>query len=188
MTEQITIQGQTFNVEPRYTEGYTLKANEAGALNQTYFENLRNNFAKQVKDGMEANVGLDVLQSKLDAYAAEYEFGVRTGGGGGRSGDPVLSEAMSIARDRVRAAIKSKGRKLSDYSAEQITTGARKLLDTQGADGEIMQAARQRVEAEKQAAQSAAAELAEIIDAMPTEPTEPATPEATAEQTPAAAA
>jgi hypothetical protein len=161
--ETITIQGQTFRVQPRYAAGHQLKENEASALNQTYFENLRNNFAKKVSDGLEAGTGLDVLQQQLDDYAAEYEFGARTGGGGFR-GDPVMTYAMGISREMVRNAIKAKGLNLDDYPASKITQTARALIDSQGPDGKIVTTAREQVAREKAAASEAMAEIGEILD------------------------
>ena len=97
--EQITIAGKTFNAPLRYEEGHELSAGEAAALNQTYHENLRNNFAKKVKDAIEAGAfSQDVIQIEFDAYAREYQFGVRTGGGGAPR-DPVTKEALDILKD-----------------------------------------------------------------------------------------
>jgi len=162
--DQITIQGQTFRVPLRYKEGDVLKANEAGALNQTYHENLRNNFASKVRDGLEANVTLEVLQQQLDDYANDYQFGVRTGGGGFR-GDPVMTLAMNIARELVRNAIKAKGLDVEEWPASRVSQAAKQLLDTQGDDGSIISTARKQVEAEKVAGQAAMAAVGEILDA-----------------------
>src|SRR5262245_45849295 len=82
--DQITIQGQTFKVPIRYSAGHQLTDGEAGALNQTFHENLRNNFASKVRDGIEAGVPVETLQQQLDDYATDYQFGVRSGGGGFR--------------------------------------------------------------------------------------------------------
>src|SRR5215471_11259036 len=105
--DQITIQGQLFRVPIRYAAGHPLTEGEASALNQTLHENLRNNFAKKVVEGTEAGLPMETMQQQLDDYAAEYQFGVRTGGGGFR-GDPVMTLAMSIAREVVRSAIKDR--------------------------------------------------------------------------------
>lgn len=122
--DSITIQGETFTVPQPYAEGHVLKANEAGALNQVFAENLRNNFASKVKAAKEANTfDLETLQSELDSYAEEYEFGVRTGGG--RTGDPVMAEAMEIMRDKVRKAIKKSGGNLKDFKPADISTRAK---------------------------------------------------------------
>lgn len=129
MAEKITIQGETFevNVEP-FVEGHVCTAGEASALNQTRLENLRNNFASKVADAKEAgNFDLETLQSQFDEYADSYEFGVRTGGG--RTGDPVMTEAMSIMRDKVRAALKKQGISLKDVSAKQISEKAKAYFD-----------------------------------------------------------
>jgi hypothetical protein len=162
--DQITIQAQTFRVPLRYKTGDTLKENEAAALNQTYHENLRNNFASKVRDGLEAGTGLDVLQQQLDDYANDYQFGVRTGGGGYR-GDPVMTLALNIARELVRQAVKAKALDPELWPAGRISTTAKALLDQQGEDGAIISTARKQVEAEKAAGQAAMAEVTEIMNA-----------------------
>jgi len=149
----ITIQGETFAAPQPYAEGHVLSGNEANALNQTYAENLRNNFASKVKAAQEAGTfDLAQFQSEFDEYASGYEFGVRSGGGGGggRSANPVRAEAMSIARALVKKAIVKKGLKLSDYTAADITARATAALD-KGDDtsASIMALATQRVEATK---------------------------------------
>lgn len=126
--EQYTIAGQTFNVFQPYAEGHVLTANEASSMNQTFAENIRNNFAKRVKEAVDAGTfDQDMLQSQLDDYMNDYEFGVRTGGGG-RVGNPVEAEALRIAKDKVRAALQRKGEKLSDYTAAAITEAAKGVL------------------------------------------------------------
>src|SRR5215475_6605845 len=138
--DQITIQGHVFRVPIRYAAGHTLNDGEAGALNQTLHENLRNNFASKVRDGVEANVPLETLQQQLDDYASDYQFGVRTGGG--FRGDPVMTLAMNAAREVIRQAIKAKGLDMDEWPASKITTAAKSLLEVQGADGVIITMAR----------------------------------------------
>lgn len=119
-TQTITIAGKPFLVIPRYAEGHVLTPNEASALNQTYFENLRNNFANKAKEGG--------TQADFDAYAASYKFGERTGGGGSR--DPIEVEAMNLARDAIKRSITAKGGKISDYTAAAISNAAAKLVES----------------------------------------------------------
>jgi hypothetical protein len=158
--EQITIAGKTFNVPVRYEEGHELTAGEASALNQTYHENLRNNFAKRVKDAEEADkFDQDGLQAELDAYAEGYQFGVRMGGGPTR--DPVMSEAMAIAKVQIRQALRKKGISLNSVKAQALTEAAKKLVDK---NPQIMELAKQRVE-EAQAA--AADDLSELVSGLP---------------------
>jgi len=161
--DQITIQGKTFRVPLRYSAGHQLNENEAAALNQTYHENLRNNFAKKVSDGDEAGVPQETLQQQLDDYANEYQFGVRTGGGGFR-GDPVMTLAMGVARELIRNAIKAKGYDMEQWPASRISQAAKALLDQQGPDGKIIQTARTQVEAEKNAAKEAMTSVNELLD------------------------
>lgn len=162
--DQITIQGQVFKVPIRYAAGHQLTEGEAGALNQTLHENLRNNFAKKVSDGVEAGVPLETLQQQLDDYANDYQFGVRTGGGGFR-GDPVMTLAMNIAREVVRNAIKARSLNPDDWPASRVSQAAKALLDSQGEDGKIVSLARKQVEAEKTAAAEAMASVSELLGA-----------------------
>lgn len=122
MTHTITIAGKPFTVSPKFETGHVLTANEAATLNQTWFENLRNNFAGKAKEG-----GEEGSQEAFDKYAEKYEFGVRTGGGGSR--DPVEVEAMNLARDAVKKGIVHSGKKVSDYTAKAISDAAARLLD-----------------------------------------------------------
>lgn len=162
--DQITIQGQTFKVPIRYAAGHQLNDGEAAALNQTLHENLRNNFAKKVADGVEAGVPIETLQQQLDDYATEYQFGVRTGGGGFR-GDPVMTLALNMARELVRTAIKAKNLNQDDWPAARISQAAKAILEQQGDDGKIVSTARKQVEAEKAAAAEAMASVNELIGA-----------------------
>jgi hypothetical protein len=161
--DQITIQGNAFRVPIRYAPGHQLNDGEAGALNQTFHENLRNNFASKVRDGIEAGVPVETLQQQLDDYANDYQFGVRTGGGGFR-GDPVMTLAINIAREMVRTAVKSKGLDNDEWPASRITQAAKALLDSQGEDGKIVATARRQVEAEREAAKEAMASVNELLD------------------------
>lgn len=162
--EQITIAGHSFNVPVRYEEGHELTAGEASALNQTYHENLRNNFAKKVKDAG-ASADLAALQAELDQYAQQYQFGVRTGGGGGVSRDPVMAEAMRIAKKQIGDLIRAKGGKPGDYEADAITNAAKTLLQK---SPDIMETAK-RVVAERQSVAGSQIDIAELLGA-PTQP------------------
>ena len=160
MSHSITIAGKPYNVEARFAEGHVLTANEASALNQTFFENLRNNFASKAKEGAD--------QAAFDEYAASYQFGVRTGGGGSR--DPIEVEAMSIARDTVKDMIRKAGKKLSDYSAAAISETAGKLLGHEVKGQEIRELAKKRVaEMQSAAGQSVDLDLLSGLEAKQTE-------------------
>lgn len=148
--ENYTIAGKEFSVLIPYAAGDVLNANEAATLNQTWAENARNNFAKKVKEAVEGGTfDQDSMQLALDDYLETYQFGVRASGGG-RVGDPILAEALSITKDRVRDALVKKGAKLKDYKAGDITDMARQVLARNDDKANaIMELARQRVEAAK---------------------------------------
>lgn len=148
--EEYTIAGNTFSIIQPFSEGHVLSSGQASALNQTFAENIRNNLAKKVAEAIEAGTfDAQVFQGVVDDYMESYEFGVRTGGGG-RTGDPVKSEAMDIARGLVRKALVKAGKVLKDIPAKKITELASGVLAKGDAKAEeIMALARQRVEATK---------------------------------------
>lgn len=166
---QVTIQGVVFDLEDKYEAGHTVNENEAGALNQTRAENLRNNFASVVKSAREdaarkANgladdatptddqlnavefdeATIDELKSKFNEVADKYEFGAR-GGGGTRTTDPVEREAKRIAREKVEAAIREKYGKLSAVASEKITELVNELAQRE----DIVALAKSNVESAK---------------------------------------
>lgn len=161
--EQITVAGKVFNAPIRYEEGHELTAGEASALNQTYHENLRNNFAKKVKEADEAGTFDEAaMQAEFDTYAEQYQFGVRSGGGG-VSRDPVMQAAMNIAKTQIRAAIKKKYGSSVKVENAVITEKAKQLLASPKGEP-IMALAKQRV-AEEQAA--AADDLGDLVADLP---------------------
>lgn len=155
--EQITIAGSPFNVPVRYEEGHELTSGEASALNQTYHENIRNNLAKKAKEGT-------LTQADVDSYAETYQFGVRAAGTGGVSRDPVMSEAMRIAKKQLAELLKKSGKKVGDYEVAAINDAAKKLLDK---SPEIMELARQRVEEQRALA---SADLGDILGGLTEKP------------------
>lgn len=116
----IKIQGILFPATPRYAEGHPLTAQEALVLNQTLFENLRNNFASHIRKALDAKREgqpedftpeftadeLNDLQVKFGEYASAYSFSAprapRT------PVDPLQREMRAIAKDRVMAALAKK--------------------------------------------------------------------------------
>lgn len=156
-SDTITIAGFEFNVPVRYTEGHQLTAGEASALNQTFHENLRNNFAKRVKEAVEAGTfDLGTFQQQFDEYAGQYEFGVRqAGGGGGRApADPVKREAYRMAALEIELRLKAKGKTIGpkgDVTRAQISATVPKYLDQHP---EILDRARAAVEEAKSRAGS----------------------------------
>lgn len=122
----ITVQELTLQAISPYAAGHVLTEKEAGVLNQTLAENLRNNFAGAVKAAVEkagsiGKVDVAKLQQEFDTYMTSYSFGVRTGGGGFR-GDPVATEARKAALELVKGHFKKKGIKLSGEGAPSKET------------------------------------------------------------------
>lgn len=138
-TKDIVVQGVLLAAPMPYEEGHTLSTNEAHVINQTLAENLRNNFASTVKKFLEKAGAKDAteltpdqrteLQSKFDAYADAYEFGVRTGGTG-RPVDPVEAQALEMATTKVKESLKRQGYKLKDVGADKIRTLAESAIES----------------------------------------------------------
>lgn len=110
--QTISFYGMAFDAPAPYHEGHVLTANEAVALNQTFGENLRNNFARQVKNAVEfaresarASGGpepeelppevLEKLRSDFAEYASNYTFSTRPPK---VISDPSEHEAIRLAK------------------------------------------------------------------------------------------
>lgn len=154
---EFTIAGVSFGVADKYAAGHVITEGEASALNQTRRENIRNNFAKKVAEAKGDADELDPtkqeeLQALIDAYASEYEFGVRTAGAP-RVTDPVEREALAIVRNIIRANLKAKNQKAD---ADVIAEGAAKVIaDKEGKGAKFWEMARRRVEEDRAAAEMA---------------------------------
>lgn len=122
-TQEITIAGHKFSIPQPYAEGHVLTAGEASALNQTFAENVRNNMAKKVKELGDTTDAHEAVEK----YAEEYQFGVRNAAGPRVARDPVRAEAISLAKAKIREALKAKGQKAE---ADAIAEAAEKLVDS----------------------------------------------------------
>lgn len=171
MSKEITIQGFKFEVDEPYKDGDTINANEAAALNQTYAENVRNNFAGTIK-AMKAEVaktnGLmtkegdkevpdidavanedidqDALNEAFDKYVESYEFGARRVGGARVSLSPVEAQAHRIAWEKIKPLLVAKGYKIASVDKD---TKAGLIAQALEKFPEIMEAAEQIVEQAK---------------------------------------
>lgn len=153
-TIELTIQGLPFTLEGPYNEGDVLSAVEANVLNQTYAENVRNNFAATIKrmkaavaekrglfktvDGKQVPDADQVESSELDDaevtkayddYLASYEFGARRAGGIRTPVDPVEKEARRVATQKVKELLSSKGYKVSDIDKDQMAGYVNEALE-----------------------------------------------------------
>lgn len=128
-TQPLTIQGKSFVVPLLYVAGpCELSEGEAAALNQTYAENIRNNFASLMKRAAEGENPKELTQEDLDAYADEYEFGKRSGGARGPR-DPVGSEEKRLALTAIKAKVEEKGKKWADLAKEKQEALLKQVLD-----------------------------------------------------------
>lgn len=122
----IQIAGVNFEAPFKYAAGHVLTEVEAKALNQTRFENLRNNFASTVKasvEGKEGAVAQADLPAKFAEYEAAYDFATPGTGGVSRTLDPIEKEARALAVELVKQALKAKGR---TYTAPKEATDEEK--------------------------------------------------------------
>jgi hypothetical protein len=125
------IQGLMFKCPAPFSEGHKCSAGDAGTLNQTLRENVRNRFAKPFEkimaDATEAGkqVNTAELQKQLDEYILSYEFGGKTRA----PVDPVERRALELARARVEDALKKAGKKLADYSNEDLKAAAQEAVE-----------------------------------------------------------
>lgn len=131
-----TIAKTVFSVYVPFSEGDVLTAGEANALNQTFAENIRNNFAKTVKTHLDAGtLDVEALQKALDDYQLEYEFGARRSREPGEAREstprnPTLTRAIELAREAVRRKIREIGGNIKDYTAADISARAKKAVES----------------------------------------------------------
>lgn len=175
MTQSITVQGLVFNVPAPYAEGHTLTTAEAAVLNQTFGENLRNNFAARVRSAKEAQIKaqglaedtdlktitldeqtLETLKGEFAEYAAGYSFSgkrqTRT------PVDPVLREATKIAREMITSSLAKRTPpvKVKDLPDGKMDELVRNLLSKRP---DITEEAKRRVDAVKAVAEAAMDDL-----------------------------
>lgn len=167
-TSKIKVQGLIFEASKPYSEGYVLNALEAKTLNQTRDENLRNNFAKTVKDlqaKLQAEAGegntpremtieeIADLQAKFAAYDASYTFAERRTAA---PVDPVEKIAHSLAWEHIKSKLKERNYDLKTVTPEKKEELIASLISK---DPSIMEEAKRRVESSKSIASSALDDL-----------------------------
>jgi hypothetical protein len=139
MTEQktITIQGHDFATSQPYAAGHVATEAEAKALNQVRAENLRNNFAsqmKRVKGDAETftDEQLAALQTAFAEYDVGYEFTLASVGGGKRETDPVQAEAKKIAKTLIAAKLSAEGRTIKSIDPDVLANAIAKVAESEG--------------------------------------------------------
>ena len=141
MPEKITIAGKPFDVPHRYEEGHQLTAAEAKALNQIFWENLRNNFQVRVNSAIKVGAfDHKFLQDQLNEYARTYEFGSRARRGTFK--DPFMDQAAKVAREKVHGDLRRDGIDPKEVQSAVITARIKEAIAT---NPRIMQEARRRV-------------------------------------------
>lgn len=157
-TRETTIEGISGLAIPEpFAEGHTVTENEARVLNQVLAENVGNNLRTRIKKAIEEAGGTDkvdfkTVQSIVDDYVKEYEFGVRKSGGPKLS--PLEKEMHRVSKDRVREAIKAKGFKISQVPADKINELATELMSRKKEGKEIREEAEANLERRVKAAKT----------------------------------
>ncbi len=140
-TGTFVIQHQSFQIPKPYVEGHTITTSEAGVLNQALAENVRNNWASRVKKEVDEDTfNLVKMQAEVDEYIDGYDFGLRRGRG---PSDPVEREALNMAKEIVKNALREKGYKLNDVNTDDINRLAEEAV---AANPEITKEAKRRVD------------------------------------------
>ncbi len=140
-TGAFNIQGKAFQIPKPFAEGHACSSSEAGVLNQILAENTRNNWATRVKKEVEEGTFDQAkMQAEIDEYLENYDFGVRRGRG---PSDPIEREALNMAKEIVRNALREKGYKLGDVAAEDINRLAEEAITS---NPDITKEAKRRVD------------------------------------------
>lgn len=145
---EITILGIKFPCPQPYGSGHRCSEVEAGILNRVFTENLRNNFAKRVK-ALRSRAApvedFDALQEEFALYASRYRFS------NSReltelTRDPVMVEALRIARGLVKAHFTAKGHTPTEAELEQAVIKVAHLPKVQAEARSRIGATQQAVE------------------------------------------
>lgn len=177
----LTIQGIHFTAPTPFAEGHVCSLEESRALNQTFGENLRNNFASVVRDAKVkaatdagtitaespkadvdaavSNVTLDdttvaALKEKFAAYSAEYKFTAKRQSRA--PVDPVEREAFKLAKAAVETKLREKNidkKALKEGQLESLVTSLLAKVP------DYREEAKRRVEAMKSTANTALDDL-----------------------------
>lgn len=162
----LTVQGITFPLPltPRYSEGHVLTLVEASVLNQTFAENLRNNWAGRMKAHLD-KVAKDVPTESLDAsiieqlrtdfveYAGTYTFGFRQPR---IVLDPIEHLARKLAKETILSALRERKIDVKTISAEKMEEYVTSLL---GKRPDLRKEAKRRIDATKKVSSDIFAEL-----------------------------
>lgn len=111
-TKTKTIEGKNFEISQPYEEGHTISAIEARVLNQTRSENIGNNVRAKLKEAIAAGADDATLAQLVADLDASYEF-TAAGTRASAKLDPYEKEAISMARQMVKAHLAESGRKLT---------------------------------------------------------------------------
>lgn len=155
MTERkITISEREFTIPQPFAAGHVCTEGDAKALNQTYAEAIRNNFASKVKiafgDAPTEELNPSTIEALVAEYAANYVFTI-----GNVSTkvtmSPVEKEALKIAATLLDAKLAEKG-----LSKKKI--GAEKYEELRGqiaVKDNVVAAAKKAIKAREELAKSA---------------------------------
>lgn len=162
-TKLVMIAGNQFTLPVPFVAGMTLTEGQAKALNQTYHENIRNNWASKVKELGESPAPGDLrdMAARITEYANEYEFPVA--GTPRASVDPVEREATAIAKEFIKGKLAERGLTFkkgpegmdADTWADKINANIEKVASSE----EVLKMARKRLEAKKKGIEALAAGL-----------------------------
>jgi len=155
--DYIKIQGHHFLCSQPYAEGHVLSTSEADALNQMRSENLRNNFAAQMRkaasEGKEPPTAEDFA-----AYDRAYTFGQKRERGTGTVRDPVGAAERKLAEGALRDKIAAIGQKWKDYDNDH----KKHLIDQIITRGTYRERAMEMVAAEAEVRAANVAALADL--------------------------
>jgi len=127
----LTISGRHFTFEPRYAAGpVDLTEGEARALNQVMKENLRNNFASQLKALEAVGSSDEAIQAAFAQYVEQYKFSDRASERA--PADKVSQMVRSMAEEILRAACVKNGINYKDLPDDTRQGALEAILATEG--------------------------------------------------------
>ena len=126
MIDQMTVAGIVFDIPALYVPGYMLSESEAEAFEQVRKDRLRNNLKPKVEKRLAAGEAAEEIQDDLRGYIENYRLGTRNGMGPVR--DPVMVEALHMAKQDLIKELMKKGKKVKDVNGIRLMKASRKAV------------------------------------------------------------
>jgi hypothetical protein len=155
---KLSIAGTVYEVSAPYQPGHTIDEREAKVLNQTRAENIGNNLRAEFKQRIEKGEDPASFQADVSKYDSEYTFAM--GGSAREPVDPLEKEIQRVIKEALK---EQGGRKLKEYSKEELEQIYADNMD----NADVVTEAKKRLKAKQKKASFALRGVVNAAEAQP---------------------